>query len=218
MKSLTDVFAKLRKAKLIARQNFSCCGGCGLSEIMSDIEEKHLTPKGFVFFHRQDTEHWETAKSRKPNDAWLHVRFGSIQEGDDADKEIGEIVAKAFRDGGWDVDWDGDPRKTVTVREPVESVTVPTPAVERVEEKFVPTMEMVKPMSVPVPPRDPDAPKPVCQLSGADGNVFVLAGLVSRTLKKAGLRDQVEPFQKELFASGSYDQALQVMMRYVEVE
>lgn len=210
MKSLTDVFAKLRKAKLIARQNFSCCGGCALSEIMGDIEEKKLTPKGFVFFHKQDTEHWEERKKRKPDDAWLHVRFGSIEEGDEADKAIGEIVAKEFREAGWDVDWDGDPRKTITVR---ESVTVPTPAVERVEEKFVTETVKLEPI-----PRDPDAPKPVCRLVGADGNVFVLAGLVARTLKKSGLREQVEPFQKELFASGSYDQALQVMMRYVEVE
>lgn len=60
--------------------------------------------------------------------------------------------------------------------------------------------------------------KPKCRLVGEDGNVFNLAGIVSRTLKKAGQTDQAKEFQSKLFKCGSYDDALVLMQDYVEVE
>ena len=60
--------------------------------------------------------------------------------------------------------------------------------------------------------------KPKCKLSGTDGNVFALGGKVSRTLKKAGLRVEADEFQHRLFHEcHSYDEALQLMMQYVDV-
>lgn len=59
--------------------------------------------------------------------------------------------------------------------------------------------------------------KPKCVLVGEDGNVFNLAGIVSRTLRKAGQADKAKEFQTKLFKCGSYDDALVLMQDYVEI-
>jgi len=80
--------------------------------------------------------------------------------------------------------------------------------------------------------------KPECELIGEDGNVFVLAGKVSKVLKRAKRNEErckdchhkfkcyterssscylVEEFATRFKECGSYDEALQLMMEYVEV-
>ena len=59
--------------------------------------------------------------------------------------------------------------------------------------------------------------KPECDLVGEDGNVFNLISIASRTLKRAGLKDQAEEMSKKCFQASSYDEALQIIMSYVEV-
>jgi len=58
--------------------------------------------------------------------------------------------------------------------------------------------------------------KPKCKLVGKDGNVFNLIGLASRALKDAGMRDQAKEMTEKCFAAHSYDEALQIIMTYVE--
>lgn len=60
--------------------------------------------------------------------------------------------------------------------------------------------------------------KPKCKLVGTDGNVFALAGLVSRTLKRAGQREKAKEFTEKLFQCKSYDEALVLMDKYVEIQ
>ena len=60
--------------------------------------------------------------------------------------------------------------------------------------------------------------KPRCKLSGTDGNVFALAGQVQRALKGAGQHELASQFMSRLKSCGSYDEALQLMMEYAEVE
>jgi len=60
--------------------------------------------------------------------------------------------------------------------------------------------------------------KPTAKLIGADGNVFNLLGVCKGALSRAGMRDKAEEMQKRVFASGSYDEALSIMMEYVDVE
>ena len=60
--------------------------------------------------------------------------------------------------------------------------------------------------------------KPVCQLTGQDGNVFNIIGLVSRELKIAGQADKAKEFTEKALKSQSYDQVLCLCMEYVEVE
>ena len=60
--------------------------------------------------------------------------------------------------------------------------------------------------------------KPRCKLVGENGNIFNLMGIVSRTLKEAGLEEQAAEMRDRIFKSESYDRALQIIMEYVEVE
>lgn len=59
--------------------------------------------------------------------------------------------------------------------------------------------------------------KPVCTLSGSDGNVFMIIGKVSMTLKRAGMGDKAEEFKKQAMAAGSYDEVLRLCFEYVDV-
>ena len=62
-----------------------------------------------------------------------------------------------------------------------------------------------------------DFKKPKVKLSGKDGNVFNLIGICSAALKKEGYREQATEMAKKCFASGSYDEALSIMMEYCDV-
>jgi len=55
------------------------------------------------------------------------------------------------------------------------------------------------------------------KLTGTDGNVFSLAGKVGKALKQDGQNDKAEEFYKLLLECQSYDEALQLMMKYVDV-
>jgi hypothetical protein len=56
------------------------------------------------------------------------------------------------------------------------------------------------------------------QLSGEDGNVFGIIGRVRRALLKAGAtQEQLDSFTKEVTSAGSYEKALAVVMRWVDV-
>jgi hypothetical protein len=60
--------------------------------------------------------------------------------------------------------------------------------------------------------------KPVCKLIGTDGNVFSLVGKASAVLRKAGQQQQVKELREKIFACGSYNQALQILMEYVDIK
>ncbi|WP_035178599.1 hypothetical protein [Alkalihalobacterium bogoriense] len=60
--------------------------------------------------------------------------------------------------------------------------------------------------------------KPTCKLVGEDGNIFSILGRVSRTLKENGKANEAKEVSERVMLSGSYDEALQIMMEYVEVE
>jgi hypothetical protein len=60
--------------------------------------------------------------------------------------------------------------------------------------------------------------KPVCQLTGTDGNAFAIIGKVSDTLKRAGLRQESKEFTEKAMSSESYDEVLSLCFEYVEVK
>ncbi|MGI6449026.1 MAG: hypothetical protein ACOX3R_01655 [Desulfitobacteriia bacterium] len=60
--------------------------------------------------------------------------------------------------------------------------------------------------------------KPKCKLIGMDGNIFNLMGIASRTLEAAGLKQQANEMVDRITKSHSYDEALRIIMEYVEVE
>lgn len=62
--------------------------------------------------------------------------------------------------------------------------------------------------------------KPTCKLIGENGNIFNLIGIASRTLIENGLPDQAEEMSKRIAGgeAGGYDEALHIIMEYVEIE
>lgn len=58
--------------------------------------------------------------------------------------------------------------------------------------------------------------KPVAPIIGADGNVFNLIGICSKALKKAGYKEQADEMTNRIQNSKSYDEALSIMMEYVD--
>ncbi len=60
--------------------------------------------------------------------------------------------------------------------------------------------------------------KPKCKLIGEDGNIFFILGRVSKVLKETGKADHAKECSGRVMNSGSYDEALRIIMEYVEVE
>lgn len=58
--------------------------------------------------------------------------------------------------------------------------------------------------------------KPLSPLIGSDGNVFNLMGVATRSLKEAGMNKEAEEMFDRITKSGSYEEALNIMMEYVE--
>jgi len=59
--------------------------------------------------------------------------------------------------------------------------------------------------------------KPDCPLIGADGNIFNLMGIASRTLKDNGQKTEATEMRERITASGSYDLALCIIGEYVNI-
>ena len=60
--------------------------------------------------------------------------------------------------------------------------------------------------------------KPKVQLVGQDGNVFNLMGICTNALKRAGQYEEAKEFQKRVMSSDSYDEAIGIMLEYVDAE
>jgi len=65
--------------------------------------------------------------------------------------------------------------------------------------------------------KDADAEKPDCELSGQDGNVFNLAGVAARTLRRHGQEKQADEMTGRVLSSGSYGKALSIIGEYVNI-
>ena len=61
--------------------------------------------------------------------------------------------------------------------------------------------------------------KPDCPLIGADGNIFNLMGIASRTLRRAGMQEQAKEMQQRITGGDchSYYEALSVIGEYVNI-
>ena len=66
--------------------------------------------------------------------------------------------------------------------------------------------------------REPAPDKPICQLVGADGNVFNVIGLVRQTLIDHGQPERASEFVQKAFRAGSYDAVLALCFDYVDVQ
>lgn len=58
--------------------------------------------------------------------------------------------------------------------------------------------------------------RPKCPIIGADGNIFNIMGIASRTLKHSDMAEKSKEMCSRVTSSGSYDEALGIIMEYVE--
>jgi hypothetical protein len=118
---VNDLFSKLRKAGITAKQNFRCCSSCAGYELASNCAP--LTP--IVFYHGQDAEVWtHTARygvrrRTERNDdlggdrvLWLAWGYTNRSEydthaTDEQSHALGLFIARTAHDCGLGVLWDG---------------------------------------------------------------------------------------------------------------
>jgi len=65
---------------------------------------------------------------------------------------------------------------------------------------------------------EPKPWKPSCVLTGTDGNVFHIIGLVNLALKEAGQSERANEFTKRAFKASSYHEVLVMLNEYVNVK
>ena len=101
---LAGAFAALDAGGITARENFTCCRSCGMAEIGAEREEA----RGFVFFHRQSTEHAVEGFG-------LPLYYGGLDGSEETTASVGREVVAALAAAGLSADWDGDPGRSITV-------------------------------------------------------------------------------------------------------
>ena len=97
-------FDMLEDKDIVARQNFTCCGSCGATEIGIEIEEFEAygrPARGYVVFHQQDTESAiETGH--------LYLSYGASRNtADGVILEVGQEIVDTLKSVGLKVHWDG---------------------------------------------------------------------------------------------------------------
>lgn len=100
---LDAAFAALEAKGVIARQNFTCCGTCGSTEIWDEIEDAQQSGRptyGYAFFHMQDTESAVEGHG-------LYLNYGACDQGEEAALAIGHDIVDALEAHGLQTDWDG---------------------------------------------------------------------------------------------------------------
>lgn len=60
--------------------------------------------------------------------------------------------------------------------------------------------------------------KPKCKLIGEDGNIFNLLSIARKVLLKNNLVNEALNMQNEVFNSKSYEEALMILDKYVDIE
>ncbi len=58
--------------------------------------------------------------------------------------------------------------------------------------------------------------RPKCPIIGADGNIFNIMGIASKTLKHSGMAEESKEMCSRVTSSGSYEEALGIITEYVE--
>jgi len=100
---LDAAFEALEEEGIVARQNFTCCGTCGASEIWDEIEaaqDEGLGVEGYAFFHMQDTESAVEGHG-------LYLNYGACDQGEDKAVAIGHRIVEQLEAHGLTTRWDG---------------------------------------------------------------------------------------------------------------
>ena len=60
--------------------------------------------------------------------------------------------------------------------------------------------------------------KPTVSLVGEDGNIFNLMAICSRALKKDGFIEEAKEMTNKIFNASSYNEALNILGEYVNIQ
>ncbi|MFF8396018.1 DUF6891 domain-containing protein [Streptomyces sp. NPDC016172] len=104
---LERAFAALEDGGIIAREDFTCCRGCGMTEIGAEVDDGS-TVRGFVFFHHQGTR--AAAEGHG-----LSLYYGGFDGSEQTTTAVGHEVVAALTSAGLSTEWDGDPGKAIDV-------------------------------------------------------------------------------------------------------
>lgn len=118
---LSEFFKLMKKAKIAARQNFMCCGGCGASQFGVDHNEngKYKNAIGYAFYHRQDTARLnDTPKDEKFEVYICYGWFSSETLPSEGHLQaLGMTIASLAAYCGLAVEWDGQSIHRILVSE-----------------------------------------------------------------------------------------------------
>ncbi|WP_435209825.1 DUF6891 domain-containing protein [Streptomyces sp. bgisy034] len=101
---LTAAFRALEASGITARENFTCCRGCGTAEIGAERQDA----RGFVFFHGQVVEHAAEGHG-------LALYYGGFDGSEETTAGIGQEVVAALDAAGLSTRWDGSPGTSISV-------------------------------------------------------------------------------------------------------
>lgn len=100
---LDKAFAELEERGVICRQDFTCCGNCGVAEMGAELDEaeaRGVRIRGYAFYHQQDTE-------RAVDGAGVYLNYGAEREGEGAALEIAREIISALKRNGLKPEWNG---------------------------------------------------------------------------------------------------------------
>jgi hypothetical protein len=109
---MDDAFAELNRSGIVCRQNFSCCGNCGVAEIGAEIQAERargLVVRGYAFYHMQDTESAAEGYG-------LYLNYGSIEDGEAAALQVAQTIVAALERHGLTTEWNGRVDTRIHVR------------------------------------------------------------------------------------------------------
>ncbi|MER7180590.1 hypothetical protein ABT404_14105 [Streptomyces hyaluromycini] len=102
---LTRAFAALERAGIVAREDFTCCRSCGMTEIGAEAEDAGGA-RGFAFFHHQGTRGAAEGHG-------LSLYYGGFDASAGTTTAVGREVAAALAAAGLSAVWDGNPDKAI---------------------------------------------------------------------------------------------------------
>lgn len=100
---LDKAFAELEERGVICRQDFTCCGNCGVAEIgaeLNEAEQRGVHVRGYAFYHQQDTE-------RAVEGSGVYLNYGAEREGEAAALAIAREIVATLKHNGLDPAWNG---------------------------------------------------------------------------------------------------------------
>lgn len=128
---LATAFEALRRARIVAEMDFTCCGTCGALEIGAEQAEAGEYDQwlGYVFFHQQDTETLLEDREVYLNYGlfWpAHVGEEEFEAMSDRERErtydrltlklMNEVVVPIFKEHDIEVVWDGSMDRRIRLR------------------------------------------------------------------------------------------------------